>query len=341
MFEGYVTLHVFDDHDGVIHNQTSGQNDAEHGQRVDGEAKHLDEGERAHQRNGDGNGGDDRRTPIEKEEEDDRDDDHNRFFQGRNHFLDGIADDGSGVKSDDILHARREGLCQFREGRFGCLIYIECIGVGKLLHTNTPGLMPAVLPICVVGFIAELCMAHIHQLYQAIGRALQNDLFEFLWSGEAPHNAKRNLEILRRRSRRAPELAGRNFDVLLLDRIDDIGGRQSAGRQPGRIEPDAHGIFALAKNDDIAHALDALERVFDIDIEIVRDVLVRQASVGRIEPYSKDEVRIRLRDCDTGVLDFLRQTALCRVYAVLHVNGSDVEVIPGVESDVDVAGAVV
>jgi len=44
-----VALHAFDDHNGVIHHQADGEHQAEHGKRVNGEAKEREEDERAHQ----------------------------------------------------------------------------------------------------------------------------------------------------------------------------------------------------------------------------------------------------------------------------------------------------
>ncbi len=107
------------------------------------------------------------------------------------------------------------------------------------------------------------------------------------------------------------------------------------------IEPDAHGVLALAEDDHVAHARNTLERVLHVNVEIVGDVLVREAAIGRIEAGRKHEVRVRFGDGDAGVLDFLRQTAGRRRNAVLHVDRGDVQVIAGAKNDVDVAGAVV
>ncbi len=45
-----MALDVFDHDDGIVHHQTGSQRDAEHGQRIDGKIKNLDEGEGADQR---------------------------------------------------------------------------------------------------------------------------------------------------------------------------------------------------------------------------------------------------------------------------------------------------
>ena len=128
---------------------------------------------------------------------------------------------------------------------------------------------------------------------------------------------------------------------MLLQGGDHVGGRELAGGQLGGIEPDAHGVLALAEDDDVADARNALQRVLHVDVEVVGDVLVREAVVGRIEAGGKDEIRVRLGDGDAGVLDFLRKPAECGGDAVLHVDGGDVQVVARAEGDVDAAGAVV
>ena len=115
----------------------------------------------------------------------------------------------------------------------------------------------------------------------------------------------------------------------------------SRGRRVGGIEPEAHGVLALAEDDDIADAGDALEGVGDIDVEVVGDEGLRERVVGRDEAGGEDEVGVGLGDGDAGVVDDGGETALGGGDAVLHVDGGDVEVVAGVEGDGDGGGAVV
>ncbi len=105
--------------------------------------------------------------------------------------------------------------------------------------------------------------------------------------------AQRDLEVLLRIGRRTSQLTSRNFDVLLLQRGNHIGRRQLASRQLRRIKPYPHRVLALAEDDDIAHARNSLQRIFDVNVEIVRDVLVRKAVVGR------DRNRRQIRSSDS------------------------------------------
>ena len=65
-----VARDVLDHDDGVVHDEAGGERDAEQGQRVDGEAEELHEGEGADQGDGDRDGRDERAAPVLQEDED-------------------------------------------------------------------------------------------------------------------------------------------------------------------------------------------------------------------------------------------------------------------------------
>ena len=170
---------------------------------------------------------------------------------------------------------------------------------------------------------------------------LEDDVVELLGIGEAADDADGDLKVLLGVGGRLAELAGGDFDVLLGESVGDVEGGEAAGGEPGGIEPDAHGVLALAEDDDVADAGDALERVADVDVEVVGDEGLRERVVGRDEAGGEDEVGVGLGDGDAGVVDDGGQTALRGGDAVLHVDGGDVEVVAGLEGDGDGAGAVV
>ncbi len=89
--------------------------------------------------------------------------------------------------------------------------------------------------------------------------------------------------------RRLAELAGGNLDILLDQRVDHIGCGKAAGRQANRIEPDTHGVFALAEDHHIAYAGHALERIFHVDVKVVGDEL------GRVSAVASEKSRRRRR----------------------------------------------
>src|SRR2546430_113243 len=102
----------------------------------------------------------------------------------------------------------------------------------------------------------------------------------------------------------AAQLSSGYFDVLLLQSSDYVGGGKLSCSQFCRIEPNAHGVLAFAKDDDVADPRNPLQGILDVDVQVVGDVLVRKAVIGRVESGGKNEVGICLGDGHACVLDF-------------------------------------
>ena len=175
-----VSLHVFDDHDGVIDHESRGQRDAEQRQRVDGETEDLDEGERTDQRNRDGDRRNDGGAPVQQEEEDHDDDDEDRFFQGGDHFSHRVANHGRGVEGDDVLDAGRERLRQLGQRRFRLFVHVECVGIRELLNTDANGFVSAVHQVRVVALGPDLGAPNVFQLNDSVAGVLEDDVLEFV-----------------------------------------------------------------------------------------------------------------------------------------------------------------
>src|SRR3984885_6064082 len=140
---------------------------------------------------------------------------------------------------------------------------------------------------------------------------------------------------------RLAELPGGDLHVRLGEGIGDVEGRETASGEAVGIEPEAHGVLALAEDNDRADAGNTLESVADVDVEVVRDEGLRERVVGRDKAGSEDEVGAGFGDADAGVIDSGGKAALDGGDAVLHVDCGDVEVVAGVEGDGDGGGAVV
>ncbi len=67
------------------------------------------------------------------------------------------------------------------------------------------------------------------------------------------------------------ELAGGYFDVLLGERVGDVESGEAAGCEAAGIEPETHGVLALAKDDGVPDAGNTFERVLDVDVDVVGD----------------------------------------------------------------------
>ena len=195
------------------------------------------------------------------------------------------------------------GLCRF--------VHFQRIGIRELLHADADGLMSAVHEIGVVALGADFGASHILQLDNSVRRVFENDVFEF--ASDRTGGRLRASVIWKfcfgSAGGRPNWPAGISTFCSCSAEITSAAVSCRA-RQLRRIKPDAHGVLALAEDDHIADARNALQRVLDVNIEIVRDVLVRKTVIGRDRNRGENEVRIRLGDGDAGVLDFLRQAAL-------------------------------
>ncbi len=112
---------------------------------------------------------------------------------------------------------------------------------------------------------------------------LEDDVFELVRVGQAADDAHCHLVGLVGIGGRKAKLSGGDFDVLLRQRVGDIQRGQPARRQLVGIEPDAHGVLALAEDDDRAHARNTLQRIRYIDVKVVGDEGRRERVVGRDE----------------------------------------------------------
>src|SRR6185312_12076459 len=152
---------------------------------------------------------------------------------------------------------------------FGASIHVESVGAGKLLNADAHCLVALVFESAAVVFRAKLRVADVFEQHQAAGRVLDDDFVEFLGAGESAHHAHRNLKFLIGVGRRLPELASGNFDVLLLKRADDVRCSKPAGGHTDRVEPEAHGVAALAENADVPYSGHPLDGVHDVNSQVV------------------------------------------------------------------------
>ena len=115
---------------------------------------------------------------------------------------------------------------------------------------------------------------------------------------------------------------------------DDVArwrGCGSASRSG--IEPDAHAVLAQAEEVDVADAVDARERVADLDERVVADVELVVALVGREQVHDHQEVGRRLDRRDADAPHVLGQARLGDRDAVLHQHLRLVEVGAELEGD--------
>ena len=109
-------------------------------------------------------------------------------------------------------------------------------------------------------------------------------------SVETAERLHRDLERAGLVDRRLIEHAGGDLDVLALQRADDVAGGQAERLQAVGIEPDPHRIVAAAEHRDRADAVDAGERILDLERGVVGDEQRVARLVGRIQVHDHHQV---------------------------------------------------
>ena len=138
-----------------------------------------------------------------------------------------------------------------------------------------------------------------------------------------------------------PDLSGGDFHVLLRERTDHVGRSQPATRHALRIEPQPHGVLALAEDEHVRDARNALQRVPHVHVEIVAHEQRGVAIVVGDNGGTKDKILRSLCRRDADGFDRRGQTSLRRVDAVLNVDGGQIGIAIQIEGGDDAAGSVI
>ena len=128
---------------------------------------------------------------------------------------------------------------------------------------------------------------------------------------------------------------GRDLHVLAAERVLDVLGRHAEGGQPRRIEPDAHGVAALAIDRHVGDARQGLQPVLHQPIRDVRDIKRRMAVAGEGEVEDRLGVGLLLRH--DGFVDVVGQGGAHAGDAVAGVVGGGVDVAADHEAHGDLA----
>ena len=248
------------------------------------------------------------------------------------HLDDRLAHDDDVVERDLPLEAGREVLLEAIHLGDHALEHLDGIGRRQQRNADALRLEAEEAQVRRVGFGAELDAADVLDADQRAVRAgLDDDVFELGRLRQAAHRAHADRVVLLGRRRRVAERAGGDLHVLLAQRADHVAGGDVAAGQLGRIEPQPHRELALAEHDHVADARHALDRVADVEVDVVADELARVAVVAREEPETADEAGRHLRDRDAVLPHLGRHAAERLVDAVLHVDGGEILIAIDVE----------
>ena len=274
-------LDVLHDDDRVVDHQADRQHQPAHRQRVDREPEGGHHRERGDQRDRDRDHRDDRGAEALEEHEHDDQHQHERLDERVPHLGDVLADVEGRVVGDPVFQALREVPGDAVHLRADLLDDVQGVGVGELVDRDRAGGLAVEPAGRLVVLRVELDAGDVGEVDdRAVVVAADDDLLELLDLREPPLGRDRVLEPLAGRRRQGADLAGGGLLVLLLDRLDDLGGRDPLVGHAVRVEPDPHGVLA-AERVHVADARDPLEGVDDVDLAVVVEERRVVPAVGR------------------------------------------------------------
>ena len=145
-----------------------------------------------------------------------------------------------------ILRKTLRQLVHFSAHRVG---QIDSVGPRRLEDTNPNRVFIIQLGAQRIATGTHFNTRHIAQADQrAVLRRFQDNIAKLFFGMQAPLGVNGDQEVALLRQRLGAQLPGGNLDVLLLHRRHHIRGGQPARRYLIGIEPDAHCVFARAKN---------------------------------------------------------------------------------------------
>ena len=141
----------------------------------------------------------------------------------------------------------------------------EGVAAGELEHRDADRRAVVQRAGRVVALGPEFDAGHIAEPHQrlALRPGLHHDVLELLLGLEPALRVDDQLPVLPARHRRLADLPGRHLHVLLADRVHHLGRHQVDVGHLLRVEPDPHGVVAVAEHGHVADAVEAGEFVLD------------------------------------------------------------------------------
>ncbi len=244
---GWFLHHVLDvlDHDnGVVDHDTDRQHDGEQRHGVGGISDRLEHDEGADQADRHGEHRDQRGAQAAEEEEHDQDDEDKGLDQRLLHLMDRVGDEDGGVVGDLPGEIHGKALLQPRHEFSHCAERIDRVRARRLIDGDgrRRRTIEARLAVEVGG--AELQPRHIAQPQdRAVRIGANDDVFEFGDGGQAALGRNVELQLLVVGDRTGADATDGGLQVLALNRVDDVAGRQVEAGQAVRLDPGADRVI--------------------------------------------------------------------------------------------------
>ncbi len=265
--QAVIAVVVFQLDDGVVHKRPDGQGQAAERHGVDGVARHIQADDGAEQRQRNRHAGDERHAPVAQEDED-----HDRHQHGADkpfvkQRVDGLGDVDRLIHDEFELGPRRTVLLH--------VLHVVLHALGDIQRAG-----PLLAKDGHIDFFAAVDAADARGLNGGgvldLADVLEQDvIFRVGRDGQVVQL----LDLVRHHVGVEQELivaeigdAGRHHHVAVLERLDDIAGRQVPRLHLLRIEVDQNGAVLAADGDGSDAALDGAEHVAHPDAADVLDV---------------------------------------------------------------------
>ncbi len=279
---GHVVFDVFDDDDGVVDHQADGQDHAEQGQHVGGEAEQVDADVGADDGDRHGQDRDDGGTETLQEEEHHQDHQNHRLEEGVDDLLDGGLGELAGVENDLVFEPVREAWFQLVDERPHLPRGFDGVGPGLLVDDDGHRPLAVDLAGNRVVLVPQFGVADVLEADDG-GAGLigaQDDVLELLRIDQHPLGGDHEALLGAGGARVLADLADAVGLVLALDGGGHLLGGDPHLRQAVGFQPDAHGHVRHREHAGEIGAGDALDRVKEIKVAVVRQVGLVVAVVG-------------------------------------------------------------
>ena len=324
-------LDVLQHDDRVVHDEADGEDQREQREDVEREARRRDPRAGAQQRDGDGHGRDQRGADRGQKDEDHGDHDADRDGERHEDAADRVADVGRVVGRDFERGAVRQIAADVVERR---------AHRGRDTHRVRPRLAQDVqadgrdavgAEVAVVILDPQLDIGHVAKTDEVAVSVSDDQFLEFR------RVVQTRLCAQQKGPRGGFDLAGRQLDVVLPQRLSDFLDRHAAPGHRVGVEPDPHRVGALAGKTDAGDALNGLEAVHHVAVGVIGQLRRGERLARHREADHRIALGVVLRDL--GFLGGFGQVGGDRVDRRAHVRRGLIDVAPGVERDHRAASA--
>ena len=290
-----MVLDRFDHDDGIVDDETDGENETEERQCVDGKSDQREDGEGADEGNRNGEERNQRGAPALQKDKDDDDDEEECLEERFDDFLDARSDGLGCVERFGVGESGREAFGQAGHQFLRVLGRVERIRPRCLVAGDDGRRFAVEAPLNVVVLRAELDLGHVlEQKRRSVGVGTDDDVAEFLDRAEVTLRDDRFGEFLSGWRGRSADLAGGIDAILRTDGLHDfVRGDIELGQLVG-THPDAHGVLPGAENGNLRDTVDASQLVVDVDVGVVGEEGRVEFVVRRIEREEKQWRRCAL-----------------------------------------------